>query len=74
MNQCLSCATPLPAGVEFCNTCEAIYRAWVAKGFRDLCRYLEKVSAFEEYEARRGAIRPSEARKMSGDDLSPAAE
>lgn len=32
-----------------CGPCEAIIRSWVAKGFLDLCRYLEKVTAFEAH-------------------------
>lgn len=45
-----------------CGPCEVIVRAWVARGFRELCRYLEKVTKFEAYDAQR----------ESGEDLAPA--
>lgn len=36
-----------------CGPCEVIVRAWTARGFLELCRYLEKVTKFEAYEAQR---------------------
>lgn len=63
---CVVCAKPFfgyPG--DACISCEAIVRAWVARGFLDMCRYLEKVSKFEAY---------VEAHQESSDDPTPAAD
>lgn len=49
---------------DCCTPCEIIMRAWVAKGFKDLCHYLEKVTKFEQHIAH----------QESGEDPAPAAD
>lgn len=46
---CMLCGKSYWGVEDTCGPCEVVVRAWVAKGFVELCRYLEKVTAFERY-------------------------
>lgn len=62
---CIVCGKSFWGVTETCGPCEAITRAWIAKGFTDLCAYLEKVSGFEAY---------LETHQESGNDPAPAVD
>ena len=62
--ECMVCGKSFWGLEDLCSPCEAIVRSWVAKGFLELCQYLEKVTAFEAYCLS----------KESSDDPAPAEE